>query len=342
MDVVTTISLLAIMNYGEVVSGQPSYGQRSLHTFTNMIRVDPMAWKSEYPCNSNSWSSSERSAKAPLHYHSDLTKIAQLHSEDMESGGFMSHDSSNGTSFSDRVWPYYEGSTIGENVAYGYSDTWTVLVDGWMCSSGHRSNIMESDFEDMGAGVESHYYTQDFGGGAHTGPYPVAMGTHTPETPLQTVTFYTTWHSAQAPALLAVETPDSCLEMSELAGESNRGAWSRETDAGSDCVAYRFFYESADGSTGSLPTNGSYQYGRNCAPWVSDVSAQCDPNSSPQGGGDTGALADTGEDEWQRPPLDRSPPETTGCACTSVKAHPSTLGLLFLGVPLLIGRRRSA
>jgi len=201
---------------------------------------------------------------------------------------------------------------------------------------------MEGDFEDMGAGVEGHYYAQDFGGGANTGPYPVAMGTHTPETPLQTVTFYTTWNSTQAPALLAVETPDDCLEMSELAGEADQGAWSLETDAGSDCVAYRFFYESADGTTGSLPTNGSYQYGRNCALWVSDVSAQCEPETIPEGGEDTGTSADTGEEEWQRPPLDRNTPETTSCACTSAKAHTNALSLVLLGIPLLIRRRRSA
>ena len=41
-----------------------------------------------------------------------------------------------------------------------------VVIEGGMCSSGHRSNIMEGDFDDMGTGVESQYYTQDFGGGA--------------------------------------------------------------------------------------------------------------------------------------------------------------------------------
>jgi len=339
MDAFITVSLLSLMNYGEVVDNQPTYGQRALHTYTNIVRVDPMAWQDEYPCNTNSWTADERTPKAPLHYHIGLTEIAQLHSVDLERTDTFSHDSSDGTSFSERVWPYYEGNTIGENIAAGYSDSWAAVVDGWMCSDGHRENIMAADFEDLGAGVEAKYYTQDFGGGANTGPYPVAMGVHAPKKPSAQVTFYATWSDTAAPTSLAVETPEACLQMSQLSGESDQGAWSLETDSDSGCVAYRFYYETASGSTGSLPTNGSYQYGEGCALWVSDTSGLCDPEAPPKKPGDTGGLTDTGEAEWQRPPLNNDANQTTGCAC-SVTVQPShAWTMLLFAVPVLLRRR---
>ncbi len=37
-------------------------------------------------------------------------------------------------------------STVGENVAYGYSTGRAVVWQGWMLSEGHRANILNRDF----------------------------------------------------------------------------------------------------------------------------------------------------------------------------------------------------
>lgn len=37
-------------------------------------------------------------------------------------------------------------TSVGENVAYGYSDGRSVVSDGWMRSAGHRQNILTSRF----------------------------------------------------------------------------------------------------------------------------------------------------------------------------------------------------
>lgn len=261
--------------YGDVVQDRPSWQQRELLVLTNLVRVAPDAW--DYPCNMNQWQSSERTPKAPLYFHDGLTEIAQLHSEDMERHGFMDHDSWDGTEFGDRVWPYYEGTTIGENVAWGYRDNEAAVFDGWMCSSGHRSNIMSASFDDMGGGVEDDYFTQDFGGGAGTRHVPVAMGVHSPEVPNRTVAFTATWEDAAAPTSLSVETDDACDSLVLTVGSDTRGVWEQDLDAQDDCAAYRFTWTTQDGESGHLPENGAYLYGEGCPLWTELVPDGCAP-----------------------------------------------------------------
>jgi uncharacterized protein YkwD len=272
---VSTIAALAVTGYGEVQGGHPSWAQRELHTTTNLVRVDPMAWAADYDCATTSFTSSERTAKAPLLHHDGLSEIAQLHSEDMAAHGFMDHTSWDGTSFSERVWPYYPGSTIAENVAWGYADNTAVVFEGWMCSAGHRANIMSAAFTDLGCGIQGAYYTQDFGGGAGQPHQPVAMGVHTPERPQGTVTFLATFDDS-APAWFGVETPTACLELERTVGSARRGGWSTQAGAEAGCVAYRFLWRTGGGGQGAMPSTGAYQYGAGCEPWVAEAPAGCD------------------------------------------------------------------
>ncbi|MEU8828186.1 CAP domain-containing protein [Streptomyces sp. NPDC048636] len=93
-----------------------------------------------------------------------LTKAAQAHSEDMAKHNDMSHTGSDGSSPDDRIERAgYSWSAYGENVAYGYSSPESVM-EGWMNSSGHRANILNCDFKEIGVGhaQPGHYWTQDF------------------------------------------------------------------------------------------------------------------------------------------------------------------------------------
>ncbi|WP_432069414.1 CAP domain-containing protein [Streptomyces sp. AA1529] len=103
----------------------------------------------------------------PLTANAKLTKAARAHSEDMAAQKNMSHTGSDGSSPGDRIERAgYSWSTYGENVAYGYSSPESVM-EGWMNSSGHRANILNCDFEEIGVGhaQPGHYWTQDFGTG---------------------------------------------------------------------------------------------------------------------------------------------------------------------------------
>lgn len=343
MDVATLNALwyLAVVGYGEVQQGRPTWHQRELHTYTNLVRIDPMAWAADYGCTTTAFTATERTDKAPLLFHDGLTEIAQLHSEDMARHGFMDHDSWDGTSFSDRVWPYYPGSTIGENVAAGYGDNAAALWSGWMCSAGHRSNIMSAAFTDLGCGVQRSYYTQDFGGGASRPHQPVAMGVHTPERPQGSVSFLATFDDS-APAWFGVETASACLELERFVGSDRRGGWQVQASAQAGCVPYRFLWSTRSGEQYAMPSTGAYQYGEGCEPWVADTPGGCDDDpglndTGPWDSGDGCAPDDRNCDG--RP--DRTLDDSAGPDC-SCSGGASSAGI-WLGVLALVGlgfRRR--
>jgi uncharacterized protein YkwD len=104
----------------------------------------------------------------PLEVDTRLATAAQRHSEDQAEHQTMSHDGSDGSTLAQRIDRVgYKWRTIGENVAYGQT-TPTQVMDAWMNSAGHRQNIRNCDFEDIGVGVARDsdgrlYWTQDFG-----------------------------------------------------------------------------------------------------------------------------------------------------------------------------------
>ncbi|MFJ6484978.1 CAP domain-containing protein [Streptomyces sp. NPDC091682] len=94
-----------------------------------------------------------------------LTKAAQDHSADMAAHSNMSHTGSDGSDPGARITRAgYTWSTYGENVAYGYS-TPAKVMEGWMNSQGHRENILNCSFKEIGIGLAQpgYYWTQDFG-----------------------------------------------------------------------------------------------------------------------------------------------------------------------------------
>jgi len=106
----------------------------------------------------------------PLIWDDALGTAARGHSSDMAQLNYFSHTSRDGREFYQRItaagYPY---STCGENIAAGYSSPQAVM-NGWMNSPGHRANILNSAFCDLGVGYAfgststyGHYWTQDFG-----------------------------------------------------------------------------------------------------------------------------------------------------------------------------------
>jgi hypothetical protein len=120
----------------------------------------------------------------PLGYSEELTVAARRHSQDMGDQNYFDHTSLDGRTFYERIADAgYDYQTCGENIAAGYA-TPAAVVDGWMQSDGHRDNILDPDYCDIGVGhaaVDSsqynHYWTQDFGrrGGMTECPELVAV-----------------------------------------------------------------------------------------------------------------------------------------------------------------------
>ena len=83
---------------------------------------------------------------------SQLAKLAQMKAEDMAKNGYFSHISPTYGSAFDMMKTYgVSYKTAGENIAKGQKTAQSVM-NGWMNSSGHRANILKSDYTKIGVG----------------------------------------------------------------------------------------------------------------------------------------------------------------------------------------------
>lgn len=132
----------------------------------------------------------------PLKRNGDLTDAARAHNLDMITNDFFSHTGSDGSSSSVRACregflPYGWGSCyVGENIAAGYT-TPADVVTGWMNSSGHRANILNPDYREIGLGHNvsdsgGNYWTMPLG--AQPDVLPVFVNNDAAETTTRNVT----------------------------------------------------------------------------------------------------------------------------------------------------------
>lgn len=109
-----------------------------------------------------------------LSANTKLRDIAWAHSADMLANNYFDHDDPQGCSSSCRATNAgYRWRAIGENIymmsgfKLSAEKTATMVVDGWMNSSGHRANILGKSFIESGVGVitdgKSVYVTAMYG-----------------------------------------------------------------------------------------------------------------------------------------------------------------------------------
>jgi uncharacterized protein YkwD len=101
-------------------------------------------------------------ALPPLTQERVLSEVARKHCQDMLARQYFSHNNPDGKSPHERIigdYPYPLLAT-GENIwgADGSEPLETeflarIIVDTWMSSPGHRRNILNPDFTDIGVGV---------------------------------------------------------------------------------------------------------------------------------------------------------------------------------------------
>ena len=105
-----------------------------------------------------------------LTWNCELETAARGHSMDMANNNFFSHTGSDNSSAGDRISREgYRWSAWGENIAAGYSSV-SAVMNGWINSQGHCSNLMSSSFTELGAAKFINnastyriYWTQAFG-----------------------------------------------------------------------------------------------------------------------------------------------------------------------------------
>jgi uncharacterized protein YkwD len=107
--------------------------------------------------------------RRPVRANARLMRAAQLHAEQMARARQLAHVLPSGTypRAADRLRAAdYRWQTYGENIALGQAGAAEVL-ESWMHSRGHRTNILTPDFTEMGAGYAIDragrpYYVQVF------------------------------------------------------------------------------------------------------------------------------------------------------------------------------------
>lgn len=105
----------------------------------------------------------------PLTANKLLATAARNHSQDMVDNRFFSHTGSDNSSAGQRITRVgYAYSWWGENIAAGQSTPASVM-NSWMNSDGHRENILNCAFTEIGIGyaygsstMYGHYWTQVF------------------------------------------------------------------------------------------------------------------------------------------------------------------------------------
>lgn len=96
---------------------------------------------------------------AALRESSRLAAAATQHSREMADDGYFQHNSVDGTSFSTRIAHWYSLSgyhswSVGENLLWASSSISPARVLAlWMRSPGHRANILDSRWRDIGVGA---------------------------------------------------------------------------------------------------------------------------------------------------------------------------------------------
>lgn len=101
---------------------------------------------------------------APLTLNTKLSNVARVKSQDMHDKHYFSHTSPTYGSPFDMMRSFgISYRAAGENIAMGYG-TPEAVMNAWMNSSGHRANILNANYTQIGVGyvADGHYWTQEF------------------------------------------------------------------------------------------------------------------------------------------------------------------------------------
>lgn len=114
---------------------------------------------------------------SPLQFNSLLNEVSSAHSREMIENNYFAHDSYDGISYWQRLQDLnYLSSTTAENIAMTVPFDLQKAHENLMASPGHRTNILNPDYNEIGIGIwvgdytyngvtysNTAMFTQDFG-----------------------------------------------------------------------------------------------------------------------------------------------------------------------------------
>lgn len=262
MPVVLLTLASALAGYGDATDGYPSRAEREAHLWTNAVRLAPLDFEADYGCRVEDWRAGEREGKPALAMDLRLVQAARNHSEDMASRNYFAHDTPEGDGPDARVAAEgYRWSLVGENIALGAPTPLDAIL-GWMCSSGHRSNIMEAGFRELGvgqaAGGRGQLWTQNFGDRSGASRRVLPMGVHSGRG--ASPTFRVNVDASAAPSRVVVVVAGEGVDLSVESGTEAAGTWSGTAPLPEGCAPY-WFEATVNGEVARFPEEGAYVLG---------------------------------------------------------------------------------
>ena len=133
---------------------------------------------------------------APVKREDSLTRAAHWMADDMATKNYFSHEDCKGRHIEPRLPDFgYKGyAMIGENIAGGQQSPEQVVVE-WMRSPGHRANLLNPDFREIGVAYVhapnsdlQDYWVQDFG--TRRDVFPLIINNDVPQTKSPDVQIY--------------------------------------------------------------------------------------------------------------------------------------------------------
>jgi uncharacterized protein YkwD len=148
--------------YRDLGIGLDRVGRTPLYTFLFAVpRVDYFARRTAglhdlarvRAAMLESVNAARRTSAYPLRQNAQLDLAAQRHAEDMLARNYFAHESPEGKTVRERSRAAgYVWRVIGENIAEGQFSVDEVM-ETWMRSPGHRRNILDRDFKELGVGL---------------------------------------------------------------------------------------------------------------------------------------------------------------------------------------------
>ena len=168
-DSLWKICALYKVGVSEVIAANPQISDPNMIYVKQIVKVPNLAEVKIIEKRVLTMVNTERAKAglAPLKLNWQLSRVARYKSQDMIDKGYFSHQSPTyGSPFVMMKNFGIRYTAAGENIAYGQKTAKEVMT-GWMDSAGHRANILNKSYTEIGVGLAKKadgtcYWTQQF------------------------------------------------------------------------------------------------------------------------------------------------------------------------------------
>jgi uncharacterized protein YkwD len=181
------LPVFAVLGLGILLNSWISQAHRSVLGYATDMSVQSLLDDTNQQRSAN--------GESGLGLNAQLNQAAQAKANDMAARDYWSHNTPDGQA----PWTFitaagYSYKTAGENLAYGFA-TASDTLNGWMNSPGHRANVLNTGFSEVGFGIINIANYQGSGPqtlvvAMYAAPYsaPVAAAAPAPKSPAAPVT----------------------------------------------------------------------------------------------------------------------------------------------------------